>query len=197
MKPIHYIVFISLIISVFSCGKLIDEFYRTSEEKAQIPFNGFETITFIDTDSNYIIIQAEDRFDEVYESPECINCRDYSIFERTRINLSNNLYGLNLSIGSGSRKNYFSLSFGMDGEGFGCGLISPLSKKTLRDTEVFYDSINTSIKTYYNIFSDTLTHTGMIEIDPYPVRCYYSTGYGVVKIDFSDSTSWELEHIEW
>jgi hypothetical protein len=85
----------------------------------------------------------------------------------------------------------------MDGEGFGCGLISPLSKKTLGDTEVFYDSINTSIKTYYNIFSDTLTHTGMIEIDPYPVRCYYSTGYGVVKIDFSDSTSWELEHIEW
>ncbi|PLW93834.1 MAG: hypothetical protein C0591_13835, partial [Marinilabiliales bacterium] len=63
--------------------------------------------------------------------------------------------------------------------------------------ELYYDSIDINNKMYYDIFSDTLKHEGIIPIDPNPVRCYYSTEYGVIKIDFSDSTSWELEHIEW
>lgn len=165
--------------------------------KAQIPFRGQEMITFIDSNGYNHTLQSEDRFNEIFEYPECNSWKDYSIFEREWIIFSDGLYKLLLKISSGKDLYIFSISYSLNDIGFRCTFKPPLSKDNLRDNEIYYDSLILNNKTYYKIFSDTLTHTGMIEIDPYPVRCYYSTGYGVVKIDFSDSTSWELDYIEW
>jgi len=35
------------------------------------------------------------------------------------------------------------------------------------------------------------------KIDSKAYRLYYSTEFGIVKIDFSDDSYWELEKIEW
>jgi len=31
----------------------------------------------------------------------------------------------------------------------------------------------------------------------YPIKIYYSTEFGILKVDFSDGSFWELESIEW
>jgi len=46
-KFCYGLVTIMVILTMYSCkGKLIDEFYLSSEMKAQIPFQGYENITF-------------------------------------------------------------------------------------------------------------------------------------------------------
>ena len=165
--------------------------------KAQIPFKGYETITFVDDSNNVYSFQAGEKFNEVYEYEECNSCKDYSIFEREWIIFNDETYKLLIKISSGTDLYIFSISYSINNVGFRCIFDPPLSQDNLSDNETFYDSLIVNNKTYYHVFSDTLTHTGIIEIDPYPIRCYYSTEYGVLKIDFSDSTSWELERIEW
>ncbi|RLD46560.1 MAG: hypothetical protein DRI88_07370 [Bacteroidetes bacterium] len=192
-----FIAFI-IILTMYSCkGKLIGEFYLSSEMKAQIPFKGFEKIYFNTDNRTVFLLSGDDRFYQIYESSECINCRDYSLFEKEWIYFKDNLHELRLVLDTGRDNNYFSIGFDVNETSFGCSFISPLSQETLRDDELYHDSLVVNNKTYHNVFSDTLTHIGSIGIDPYPIRCYYSTGFGVVKIDFSDSTSWELENIEW
>ena len=195
---IYTLLTVLLILLIYSCGKkLLGEYYLSDKMKAQIPFRGQEKITFIDENQNSYTLQSGDKFNEIYEYQECNSCKDYSIFEREWIIFSDALYELLLKISSGKGLYVFSISYSYNDIGFRCTFKSPLSKDNLRDNEIYYDSLILNNKTYYKIFSDTLTHNGMIEIAPYPVRCYYSTEYGVVKIDFSDSTSWELDHIEW
>ncbi len=185
-----------IMIILTSCGKLIDEFYLSEEMKAQIPFKGFETITFIDDSCNIYVLSGGERFNQVIKQNECINCYDYYYIENESIEFNNEFYEIGLfSEASGSSR--FSIRFKIDNLTFRCSFNSPLSQDNLRENEIFYDSLIVNNKTYYHIFSDTLSHTGIIEIDPYSVRCYYSTEYGVIKIAFSDSTSWQLESIEW
>jgi hypothetical protein len=200
MKNFIYtlLIFLSILV-LHSCGKkLLGEYYLSEESKNDIPFNGYESITFTDNNNNPIIFKGGIRNNRVTESDECINCSDYYIFEREWINFSDgNDNDFTLQISSGIEENDFLFGINIGGNGFICNLISPLSKETLKHDDMFYDSLVISNKTYHNVFSDTLTHIGSIGIDPYPVRCYYSTEFGIVKISFSDSTSWELKNIEW
>ena len=187
------------ILVIHSCGKkLLGEYYLNEESKNDIPFKGYEAITFIDDNDNLFIFRGGVRNNRITENDECINCSDYYIFEREWINFSDgNDNDFTLQVSSGIEENDFLFGINISGNGFICNLVSPLSKETLNHNDMFYDSLVVSNKTYYNIFSDTLTHTGNIDIDPYPVRCYYSTEFGIVKIDFSDGPAWELEKIEW
>ncbi|MCB2201181.1 hypothetical protein KQH26_00280 [bacterium] len=196
MKNAQNISLIFLMILFFAaCGKLIDEFYLTTEEKAQIPFKGFETITFIDDSNNLFVLSGDDRFNQIMQQDECINCRDYYIFERESISFRNNNYELRLVVGSGVNANHFSIGYDIDELSFHSNLISPLSKETLSNNEVYYDSLIVNNKSYNNVFSDSLTHQGSINIDPYPIRYYYSKEYGIIKIDFEDGSVWKLMEI--
>jgi hypothetical protein len=63
------------------------------------------------------------------------------------------------------------------------------------------DSLKVNESWIYEVFFDTLYY---IYNQPfpqdllfYPNKCYYSTSLGVVRIDFSDGSSWELEEIIW
>lgn len=180
-----------------SCSKLTNEYYLTPEMKAQIPFQGFETISFINDSANIINLIAENRQNKIDETFECINCKDYYTSEIESIVLKNNLYSISLTMGA-SKNSAFYIDFKYGEEGFSCAYTSlPLAKLTLQNGQMFYDSIVVNNKTYSDVFADTITHTGKIQSDPYPTYCYYSTEYGVIKIDFSNETSWELEKIEW
>ncbi len=192
--------FIALIIilTMYSCkGKLMGEFYLSSEMKAQIPFKGGEIIYFIDSNGKTYSLKAGEKYNEVFEYPMCNSCKDYSIYEREWIIVSDETYKMLLKMSSGTDMYSFSIEYSINGIGFDCSFRSPLSQDNLRINELYYDSLVVNNKTYHNVFSDTLTHIGSIGIDPYPVRCYYSTEFGIVKISFSDSTSWELKNIEW
>jgi len=193
----YFYLFVIILIACASCKKPVGEYYLTAEEKAQIPFKGYETFTFINDNNNTYSVTGEGRINQTYESPECINCRDYSIFERDWVYFNNDSYRISLVQNSGRTKHYFTIGFVTYGVDFEGSFISPLSRESLKENEVFIDSLFLNNRMYHNIYSDTLTHIGMIEFDPYPVRIYYSTEFGVVKFDFSDGSSWELESINW
>ena len=179
-----------------SCGKLIDEFYLTDEMREQIPFNGFESIVFKDSDENIFVLQGGDRFSRINKVNECINCKDYLYFEMETILFNDNTYEINF-YSEASRKSQFSIRYKINNYTFRCSFNSPLSQNTLEENQIYIDSLSVNSQTYYNIFSDALSHTGSIPVDPYPERVYYSTDYGVVKIDYSDGSAWELLEVEW
>ena len=189
---------ILIIAAIFmsSCGKLIDEFYLTDEMREQIPFNGFESIVFQDSDENIFVLQGGDRFSRINKVNECINCKDYHYFEMETILFNDNTYEINF-YSEASRKSQFSIRYKINNYTFRCSFNSPLSQNTLEENQIYIDSLSVNSQTYYNIFSDALSHTGSIPVDPYPERVYYSTDYGVVKIDYSDGSAWELLEVEW
>ena len=183
-----------------SCRKISAEFYLSAEEQAQIPFKGYETIIFLTDDKDSIVLQGGERINTRYETRSCTQCYDYIITERESIVFNSNNVRLQLAMATTkytATSNSFSHGISIDSVGFSHGIASPLSIENLRPEEKYYDSLLVNNKMYFNIFSDTLTHIGMIEIDPYPVRMYYSTVFGVVKVDFSDGSTWKLEKIEW
>ncbi len=194
--------FIIVLSSVFSScikGKLIEEYYFTEEMHTQIPFEGFESLIYINADSVNIELSGGARTNRVTKVTECVNCSDYYYFETDYIKFRNDSYILNLYM-EATQIYRFTISFTIDEKSFISNFYDnlPLSNANLKGEQVFYDSIFVNNTNYYNVFGDTLIHyDGVISIDPFPVFCYYSTEYGVIKIDFSDNTSWQLEKIEW
>jgi len=63
------------------------------------------------------------------------------------------------------------------------------------------DTLFLNSNEYYNVYKYSC-HGSYAEPDisdswNQAVYLYYSTSFGIVRVDFSDSTSWELESIEW
>jgi len=155
MKLIHYIVFITLITAVFSCGKLIDEFYLTAEEKAMIPFKGNETITFISDSGSIEKLMADNRVDEIRKYYTDHTERDYILSERSYINFSNEKYSLGLfmssypfppksvafSFGYADRKNYFHSFFELMGQDSANKFLDSLFVIGSWIPDVYYDTM--------------------------------------------------------
>jgi len=189
--------FTFLVITV-SCEKLIDEFYLTDEIRQQIPFNGKEEISFINNNGDETILIAGDRVDEIHKEFDCINCKDYYYIETEKIQIKNELYEIGLELIAADQCS-LSIRFALEDINFGCVFANlPLSENSLKHDETYYDSLIINNKAYYEIYGDTLLHhEGNIPINPYPTLIFYSTNFGVVKIDFSDGSYWELDKVDW
>lgn len=198
MKKI--VILLLILITTASCKKPVEEYYLTAEEKAMIPLKGYETVTY-NSDSNSIEkLVADDRVDEIRKYYTDHTERNYILFERSYINFSNEKYTLRLfmssypfppksiafSFGYNDRKNYFSSFFEI------------IDKE---DTTEFLDSLLINGSWIPDVYYDTMKY---VHLEPspdsllvFPVKSFYSKQYGVVKVDFSDGSSWELEKIEW
>ena len=198
MKKLIFLISVVLFFAIYSCnrGRQIGEFYLSEEMKSQLPFNGNETIRFIDENDNIFMLSGDGRITTFIEETECISCYDYYVFEKEWINFSDEAYEIRLKLNA-SEQSYFNITYTIEGELFWCGFTSPLSEENLKDQESFIDSITINNRNYYEVYRDTMRYQGSLSISPYPTFCYYSTEYGVLKIDFSDDSYWELENIEW
>jgi hypothetical protein len=192
---------ILIILIVFStCRKPVEEFYLTAEEKAMIPFKGYETITFISDSYGIEKLVADNRVDEIKKYYTDHTERNYIQYEDSYINFSNEKYSLGLfmssypfppksiafSFGYTDRKNYFHSFFELMGKD------SP---------NKFLDSLFVIGSWIPDVYYDTMEY---VHLEPspdsllvFPVKSYYSKQFGVVRIDFSDGLSWELESIDW
>lgn len=192
-------VFLVLITLVSGCnkGKLLEEFTLTSEQRSQIPFNGFERISFIGNNDSVFYLDGGDRINVITKSEECITCNDYYLSETDYINFVNQNCELRL-IMTASYSYRLTISCIIDDNAF-TGIFYnnlPLSKEKLSGKEVFLDSLYVNSVMYYNVFGDTLEkNEGIITIDSYPTFFFYSTEYGVLKVNFSDGSSWDLDQI--
>ena len=179
----------------FSCEKdhLEGAFLLTDEMKSQNPYQGGETLKFVSDSGNVYLWNVNGRSNQVHKMLTGINTKQYYLIEidKTSIDLLGNreyfLFGLEMGgLGKDNTDYDIWLHYGEKGSSFSFNL--PLST----ETTLFVDSLfvmNTWIKDVFVCEKE--------KIDSKAYKLYYSTELGIVKIDFSDGSYWELENIDW
>lgn len=169
----------------------------TANQKGQNPFLGHETLFYNASDS-IIEFTGTGRKNIVHEYDISQSSCDWGLEEIDELKFKNSFYGISLKM---TGRHDFQL--------FLFDLINDISQQSSffiesnQENNSGYDQlIDTLIldgTLYHNIyknhfyspisdFPDSLNHAENV---------YYSTEYGIVKIDFSDGSVWELKEIVW
>jgi len=204
MKRLGYLSILIVAIITISCvkDKAEGEYHLSEQLKSCLPLQGHEELFFNADSTDSIILVAGERVNELRKSylyyPD-----DYYIEEWDYINFSNDRYSLSLLIFASHTnqdpKGYaFDFQYLDEKYVFGAYFeLLPIENKTN-----FLDSLLVNESYVYDIYYDSMSyvfHDGPFpyEDHTYPVMSYYSKSLGIVKIDFSDNTSWELNEIIW
>ena len=175
----------------FGCVKSPTESYLLSDEmKSQNPFSGDEKLYFItDSGVQYKFMSSYGRSNVIHEVS---NGSDggYYLFEIDKMSFSaGNNYGFYYNMQHVSRRYpIFQIDFSCNGKGMSANFDMPISKENTQTV----DSIFIMGQWHYDVFISEKE-----KVDNRAYKLYYSTEFGVIKIDFSDGSYWELEKIEW
>ena len=193
-----FLFFAISLITACNGGKLIEEYYLSDEMLKQIPFNGFESITFINYDNNKVVFTCGIRYNEIHKVTECVNCKDYYYFENDYIKIISDTINIGLSM-EASPDSRFTIQFSTSETSYTCDFWNniPLNKNNLSNTEFYFDSLIVNNTKYVDVFGDIFYQSGSSAIYPQPDSCYYTTENGIIRIRFSDDSYWNLEEIEW
>jgi hypothetical protein len=203
-KPYSILPFILSVIILMltsSCEKecrLTHEKLLTEQQKKQIPFKGKEIITFNSGQNNIELIGTDriDTFEKIY--PSGFSC-DYYIEESEFITFESEDYKLRLRMTDRDEFYISVIDFVQNLKMYASMRTTPATGELTEYTK-FIDSLIINNLMYLNIYKDTIDLSYLFKTrdsEIYATYIYYSTEYGVVRIDFSDSTSWELVHIDW
>jgi len=192
-----------ILMQTLSCKKecrLMYEKLLTEQQKRQIPFVGRERICFNNV-TNVFDLNGAGRIDTIKKLNNSVYSCDYYTQEYDFLTFEGENINLNLFM---TGRDIFNISLDDFSQDFHmlATLHTDQCTGELLDYEELIDSLTVNNTLYLNIYKDTVDVSYPIEGDDsdsviLATYIYYSTEYGVVKIDFSDSTSWELDHIEW
>lgn len=172
--------------------KLTGEYYLTDEMKNALPYKGGEKVYYRLQDNSQIVLEAGVRHNKVEEIPEGLNTNEYYILEREYMWLDNDSISIYYRLYG---KYYHSPLFMIDFTYKKVNLFKyelPLKEDSSDHIDSLY-VIDRWIKDIY------------IEKDSYQVEgqpagqtiIYYSTQYGIVKLERPDGLIMQLESIEW
>ena len=185
-----FIILLSSFTILFGCGKrgVRNKYILTDQMKNQNPYNGGEKIYFITDSLDYLIFEAHERDNQVHEVPFSNDVSTYDLYEveRTYLTIDNNNNFLLDMHNNGGFKYFIDLSYNNLGRRFRFDL--PLTK----ENNQYIDSMNIGEHWYYNIFiseKDTLKNNAY--------KLFYSTEFGIIRIEFSDGSNWNLEKVVW
>ena len=191
MKPLLSALLVFGFLTIhFGCNKNPTESYFLSDEmKSQNPFSGDEKLYFITDSAVQYVFTGGERRNVIHEIS---NGSDggYYLYEIDKMDFSaGNNYGFNYDMQHVSRRYpIFQIHFSCNGKGMVANFDMPISKENTQTV----DSIYIMGQWQYDIFISEKE-----KVDNWAYKLYYSTEFGIVKIDFSDGTFWELEKIEW
>ena len=199
MKKLSLLLCVILFMTV-SCHKpkLVGEFYLTAKTKELNPFSGYEKLTFKDDTVLNEILVGDARINKITKSYIDDESGDFVLWEQDYSRFVNDQYEINITIAT-TRKPGLMIDFRnlVDGYNF-------YSRFKITDDSIigrYYDSILIHQVWYHHIYYDTMLYDHHqpfpADIQRFPVKSYYSATSGVVKIDFSDDSSLELDKIEW
>ncbi|MCB2207181.1 MAG: hypothetical protein KQH67_02690 [Bacteroidetes bacterium] len=212
MKPMkmfltYFLIFLAAIL-FYSCNPdyLENSYYLTEEEKEYIPFKGDEKVNFITSDSDQIVFSATPPVVEIIETPSGVNTKKYYEYETLEINLVSNHIIITYFLSANDKryhyKPFFNVSWvnDIDGTpGVKGGDRVPFDTSDFHSRVVLLDSVSVLDKVYYEVFKGNLEafmiNDSVYEPPVYPTSYYYKLHYGIIRFDFSDSTSWNLENI--
>jgi hypothetical protein len=172
----------------------------TQQQKNQIPFEGRERIYFTNG-QNEIALSGTGRHDTIEKVYSSVYSCDYTNEETDFLTFEGEDINLNLRMRG---RDIFNISLDDFSQDFHmlATLHTDQSTGELSEYDELIDSLIIKNSLYLNVYKDTVGVSYPINGDDsdsviLATYIYYSTDFGVVKIDFSDSTSWELDHIEW
>lgn len=189
LGSVHIIV-ISLSLTFLSCNKtgLQKEYLLTDEMKDQNPFMGGEKLYYLSDSMEQVVFKVSARDNKVHEVPHGQRTNMWDLYEVERMYISSDegyyfLWDMHYNAGYN-----FYIDFTYKNRGWSFTYDLPLS----RENNNFVDSLFIQEQWYHNIFiseEDTIGNKAY--------RLYYSTDYGIIKVDFSDNSYLELEKIQW
>jgi hypothetical protein len=177
-----------------SCTKshLLEEFLLTDEMKNQNPYKVDDKIVFISNNGQVSAWNVKGRYNKVDEVYAGINTKEYYILEEERTSISNddstNNDSFQLKMGGHlSKPPKFLISFYNNGNNSGFEFNLPFSPQTSNSL----DSLYVVDRWVRNVF---FCENDKSDLKAY--RIYYSTIYGIIKIDFSDGSFWERSNLQ-
>ena len=185
-------ILISILVFLSSCSKsgVAGEKFVTDEMKNQNPFNGGEMLYFVSDSSEHFIFQVAHRNSEIHNYPLGNDIDYYYLVEIEKTTIASvsteNDYRF-LMEANGLNKQYY-ISFSYENRGIGVTFNLPMTKENSQ----YIDSVKVMEQWYHDVFIYEIQRK-----DNNAYKLYYSTEFGVVKIDFSDDSYWELESVEW
>ena len=184
----------------FSCERceISAELLLTEPQKNNNPFKGSEKIIFRE-DGSIIEFSGTYRFNWIDEVPESLYSCDYSLYEQDNTKFINENYEISLLMNG---RYDFALRIEDISNDFKMRSFLKMDQATgeLSDYQEFLSTLYINNTEYNDVYKDTLTKSGLDPIPDsvkYAVNIYYSTDYGIIKVDFSDGSTWELQEIIW
>lgn len=181
-----FLIFIFLSLTFLSCNKtgLQKEYLLTDEMKDQNPFMGGEKLYYLSDSLNQIVFNVLARDNKLHEVPYGQRTNIWDLYEVEKMYFqseqnSNIYFDMHYNAGYNF---YINLTYNSKGRNLIFNL--PINK----ENSGFIDSLLVREKWYYDIFTS--------DKDTSAYKLYYSTEYGIVKVDFSDGSYLELEKIE-
>jgi len=187
------IVLFGLVSLLTSClkDKIDEKILLSNEIKSQNPYHEKDKLYFVSDSVQVFVLEVSRRTSEFVEFQNGNYATNYLIeFEKTSIIAldTTQYFGFWLEMEGYSKPPKFKIQFSPPaGEHLHAYFDLPLSYNNPKYT----DSVYVSGKWFYNIYVEETE-----KIDSNPYRLYYSTEFGIIKIDFSDNRTWELEKVE-
>ena len=178
------------------------------------PYSGSETIVFVKTDGDSLVFNGEGRYRSSARTEYTGDCYiseiDYCMFME-----SEGRYRIFLQLSPTSfhdpARMFLQVSDYTYNERWHYSsmveLLLPFSEENLIEDQLYFDSLMVIDKYYYNVYTSKTgldrspTRPPTSYIPPihsdtiHPSILYYTIDYGLIKVDFEDSTSWELKEI--
>ena len=178
---------------------LVSEQLLTDLQKSQNPFKGFEIITFNSGDS-IVEFTGTGRHNTIKEYDISTSYCNWGVIEYNDLTFVGEDHRLYLDMVG---PYVFNISLYELSTDFDVLTTFHIDQTTgeLSNYEELIDSLTINNSLYFKIYKNPMVDVSHPNDIPdsakHAIYLYYSTDFGVVKIDFSDSTSWELENIEW
>jgi hypothetical protein len=184
--------------------KLVGEYYLSDEMKQTVPFDGSETITFIDGEDTIVFDRGERNifiptlrispneytYGEYDDTKFITNDGKYNILFFLQTTYYNSYPGRGKIIWEEIEDNILKSK--------GLFLFNiPLSTATLDQGQWFLDEMEIRGVNYTNVYCDSVSFDGGYTWPKEPKTVYYTKESGIIKIEFTQGNTWELLKIDW
>jgi len=187
---IGIVLLVSIVSLLYSCQKddKLGEYLLTDEIKAQNPYQEGDSFVLISNSGDTLSWYVKGRSDQIYEYYYDHTMAYYLVeIDKANIELENSDENVFFQLEMGGdltpiHKLKLHLNNGVIGSAFSFYL--PLSKAS----SCYIDSLFIRNRWIKDVFKHETVSENIM---------YYSTEFGILKIDFSDGSFWELESIHW
>jgi hypothetical protein len=179
-------------------GELLGEFFFTEEMIESVPFNGTETLIYINQNDT-IIFSGEYRQRKTNKVLAGTNTNDYYYTQSDVTKYKSSNGSIYISMYSDTNNSY-SLGITWDetyGTSSGSGVAGfklPLAPANQEFGQIFLDDLLINGINYKNVYGDTTVISNGSDT---VVVMYYSLLFGLLKIGYQDGTAWDLASIIW